>query len=512
MSDEEYLKIIENFKKDNKDDYESGKIRKVFLECLPKYEGGIYNGLINWKGSINYKIYFIYKDIEGFVKIIDYPTKNKITIIYKQNKRTMKTDDFKKCTLGVLIKKVNKEYYYEIGDIIETNTGKIEILEKIKIGKDKIRGYKYQCLVCNNIDTKSEYDIKRKRGCGVCCIGSKKVSEIINSIVSTDPWMIKYFQGGYDEAKLYTRCSNQSIQAICPHCGNVRNKLIKIVDIFRYDSINCPCRDGISYPNKFMFGMLKELNFNFTTEYSPDWIKPKRYDFYIPSMNVIIEMDGELGHGKNKHSKSNISKEESKSIDDYKDEMARQRGIEVIRIDCAYENKNRFNFIKQNASIKLKSVFNLSIINWNKIKEYSLSNLVKEACENKKNNPNLTTGDIGELMGYDRQTILKWLKQGNGIWCNYDPYKEMRNSGTRQGKRNSYEVICVNDGNIFSSACELSRQSLKVYSTKLFQGSISAVCLGNKLYYKGFQFKYIKDLSEEQIKEIQENAKLNQEI
>ena len=43
--------------------------------------------------------------------------------------------------------------------------------------------------------------------------------------------------------------------------------------------------------------------------------------------------------------------EESKSIDDYKDEQARLHNIEVIRIDCNYNSiENRFAYIKQNLS------------------------------------------------------------------------------------------------------------------------------------------------------------------
>lgn len=43
-------------------------MRKMFIEDLPKYEGGN----INWKDSINLYVKFIYYDIEGEVRILNY--------------------------------------------------------------------------------------------------------------------------------------------------------------------------------------------------------------------------------------------------------------------------------------------------------------------------------------------------------------------------------------------------------------------------------------------------------
>ena len=71
-----------------------------------------------------------------------------------------------------------------------------------------------------------------------------------------------------------------------------------------------------------------QLKIDFETEYSPEWIKPKRYDFYFDG--IIVEMDGGLGHG-NYNSLNNMSGEDSKSIDNYKDKMAIEHGIQTQR-------------------------------------------------------------------------------------------------------------------------------------------------------------------------------------
>ena len=90
--------------------------------------------------------------------------------------------------------------------------------------------------------------------------------------------------------------------------------------------------------------VLELLNEDYEYQYSPKWIKPKRYDFYIKNKNLIIEVDGGLGHGNNK-TIDNKTPEETKAIDDYKDKMAEKNGINVIRINCF---KSEWNFIKNN--------------------------------------------------------------------------------------------------------------------------------------------------------------------
>ena len=63
-----------------------------------------------------------------------------------------------------------------------------------------------------------------------------------------------------------------------------------------------------------MYNLLKQLDIKFTKEYSPHWASGRKYDFYIPDKNIIIEMDGGLGHG-HKSFMGKITPEESKKID-----------------------------------------------------------------------------------------------------------------------------------------------------------------------------------------------------
>jgi hypothetical protein len=118
-----------------------------------------------------------------------------------------------------------------------------------------------------------------------------------------------------------------------------------------YELVNITCKNHGSYlqtPAKHVTGsgcpfcvkktegkLLKWLgDNNFTVEYSKrfDWCKNKKclpFDFYIPNLNLILELDG------NQHFfqvKNWISPKETQMIDKYKMECANKNGMSVIRI------------------------------------------------------------------------------------------------------------------------------------------------------------------------------------
>ena len=415
-------------------------MRKVFLDDLPRGGCFINNNSINWKQSIGYNIKFIYDDIKGEIKIINYEDKC-LYIKYLNNPIfTIKTDVFKVCKLGKLLNKYTDDFKLKIGQLIKGDKINLTITDKEhKKGTNNRnrKKYKYKCNICgfdcgehyrnqqfNEEIWVEESSLLRGGGCA-CCNGSKIVVEGINDIPTTAPWMIKYFQGGYDEAKLYTFNSNKKIIPICPDCGKVKDKLMSINGIYSSKSIHCNCSDKISYPNKFMFNLLKQLNVEFTTEYSPDWIKPKRYDFYIPSLSIIIEMDGGLGHGKKQYNKNSKAVEETKNIDNYKNKMAEEHDIEVIRINCEISD---FELIKNNIfKSKINKIFDLNKINWNDIEENSIKNIAKEVCNYKMKNKYATSSYIGKIFSLSVPTIIKYLKLGTDLgWCNYDANIERR--------------------------------------------------------------------------------------
>lgn len=151
--------------------------------------------------------------------------------------------------------------------------------------------------------------------CGVC--DGHKVIKGYNDLWTTDPDSAIWLENSEDGYK-YSAGSNVKVNIKCPHC-NRSLKPKAIFDIVRR-GINCEyCGDKNSYPNKLMNNILKELNVCFDSEFMPDWCKFNlpdgkptygRYDFVLPNIKYIIEMDSGLGHGNNIYTNSGKSKDE----------------------------------------------------------------------------------------------------------------------------------------------------------------------------------------------------------
>lgn len=311
--------------------------------------------------------------------------------------------------------------------------------------------------------------------------------------------MVKFFQGGYDEAKLYTKTSSKKIKPVCPDCGRVKSSFVSISNMYANHSIHCPCSDGVSYPEKFMFYLLENLDIKFFMQPNTNvfkWSKGFRYDFYIPKLNCIIETHGEQ-HYIEKTAFAKKLKEQQED-DRLKEQLARDNGIKYyIVLDC---RKSDLDWVKNSIlNSELAKLFDLSKIDWLKFGEISYSNLIKKVCAIKKNNPNLTSTDISKLMKLSSVTILKYLKKGTKLgWCNYNPKEESAKAKEKSAKmakeRNSKIVEIFKDDKslgIFDSGHELARQSEKLFGVKLDNKHISDVCLGRRCHHRGFTFKYV---------------------
>lgn len=336
-----------------------------------------------------------------------------------------------------------------------------------------------------------ESQVVNKTGCS-CCY-SRVVINGINDLATTAPWMMNYLVDPKDAYK-YTCGSSKRIQVKCPNCGKVKDKYIKISRMNELNGIGCDCGDGISYPNKFMFNILEQLNVKFIKEYSPYWSHGRFYDFYIPSLNLIIEMDGEF-HDKDNRMNFQTQKE-SKMIDDWKDKQANMYGLKVIRIDCNYGcmTANRFDYIKNNVLVsELSKIYDLSNVNWDKSDEFALKNFVKQVCEYYNSNKDkLLIKDICEELNISNTTLLSYLKKGNKFkWCDYNKNYTIATRSKLFQPHNKKRVLCVELNEEFESATECARQLSKRFNKKFGQGNISSVCNCKQKSHNGFIFRYV---------------------
>ena len=239
----------------------------------------------------------------------------------------------------------------------------------------------------------------------------------------TNPELAKLLVNPEDGYK-YTQNSNKPVDWKCPEFGNlIKHKVISSINV---RGLSCPkCGDGISYPEKIMYNVLKEFGIDFTyqlTSKKLKWCNKYKYDFYFKINNEEYVLET---HGKQHYQKAtgyyHETLEEIKQNDELKKGLALQNGIKqenYIVIDCS---KSELEWIKKHIlSSRLAELFNLNKIDWLECHKYACSSLVKKACELWADGIH-STKEIGEMMKLSSTTIIKYLKQGTKLnWCNYD--------------------------------------------------------------------------------------------
>ena len=318
------------------------------------------------------------------------------------------------------------------------------------------RIYNHKCPVCSGLQV---------------CVG-------FNDIWTTNPDLGNLLANPDDGFK-YMQNSNKHTDFKCPVCGYIcKDKSINQVN--RDMDVRCPiCKDGISYPNKFIFNSLLQIKDKLDfldREYRPKWckfeLKEKMrtgvYDIYLGINNkeYIIEMDG--GFHEKLHSKEKYyTLEDIKYIDSMKDKLAIEHNIEMIRIDCSYDYHDRYKYILRNIlNSKLSEILPLELIDFEEANIKSQKSLLVEAC-NLWNN-GYAAHEIMLELNIGKWLVSSYLKQGQkyNLCNNYSAQNStIRSSGTK--------VTCVNTGISYSTIAEPS----KIYN--IDDKGILNCCRGN---------------------------------
>lgn len=317
---------------------------------------------------------------------------------------------------------------------------------------------------------------------------------LTKKIIDTAPEMIKYLKDKSDAYK-YTCKSNKYITVVCPICGHEKQQTI--YNLFK-QGFSCPhCSDKISFPNKLMAAILKQLKVDFINEVTKsksgfEWVGPYRYDFYFETNNqkYFIEMDGEFHYVDHFRTSNEVQKN-----DHEKDMLAEKHNVQMIRINCLYTSVNdRFDLIKNNIiNSKLYYVFDFSMVDWNSAHKDALKNYVVLASQYW--NLGYPVAEISNTLKINRHTTCAYLKIATDVgMCDYNK-KESRS----RIKYNSFHqkrkpVAVYKNGcliNVFRSIISLERESLKLYGIYMHNSNISKVCNGyfDRMY--GYEFAHI---------------------
>lgn len=226
--------------------------------------------------------------------------------------------------------------------------------------------------------------------------------ENCNTLENKRPDLLCYLKNENDKNIMHM--SNLKIDCKCPHCG-VDKKISP--GRLSYYGFSCQnCSDGVSLPEKFMKRILDALKIEYIYQYKPEWSNNKRYDFYIPSLNMIIET-----HGAQHYTKSMFKTdyEYIKNNDDIKYRLSMSNGIEkYIIINCSKSSKE---WLMYNIKNSLIQYINCEGVDYNSIWEEcqrSLAIISKEMFLSGS-----TVKEISHELSIHETTIYKYLKSFN---------------------------------------------------------------------------------------------------
>lgn len=420
-----------------------------------------------------------------------------------------------------------RNWKYNIGDNIKDKNRDMYITNKFlkeytyqKNGKQHIGYYMYYNYNCNICGYKngeiSQSNLNKGVKCSCC--SNRTIVKGINDLGTIHPELKKYFLD--DREYLYSEKSGQYDYFKCPDCGDIKKMSISnlVSNGFYCDN----CSDGVSYPEKFITSLLKQLNINFIHQLSKkdyEWCGYYKYDFYLPDYNAIIEVHGDQHYNKCFTTSNSLTLEEQKERDIIKEKLAKENNISYyIIIDAKYSN---LEYIKNSIinNKKLKDIINVSIVNFEECNEYALNNLVKSVCDFWNKNDNLSSNELCKIFNVSSTAILKYLHIGTKLgWCNYNKEEQIKKYGKRRCGENHHfynkhlsdehktklldgkaKTIREKNEKIIICQYDLEEQLLNIYNANEIKelgfrlDIIKECCRGTRKTYKNYKWSYYHD-------------------
>lgn len=313
------------------------KERYINLDNVPlKKHGNKY--VYNWEKCVDIPAKFKYKETEG-VLYINYLRKKKtgtkktsvLNIKFKNYEQNMVPSTILRCGFGGMLKYKTSDYYYDIGEIVNGS----KVLHKIKMD-DKYgpaKAYEMLCLETNGTFKMRESSLKSgqkspylrgyKIGPGNSLFNEKHILKHLKNI---------------EDAHKYHRKSGKKIEIECKNCGF--EKEIQITDLVKY-GFSCPfCTKGISFPERYMASLLNINGITYEFQKTFPNLKRRRFDFYLPNQNCVIEMNGAQHYQENNF----LDYQSTIKSDEVKKKYCEKHDINYIPINCS---RSTFEFISE---------------------------------------------------------------------------------------------------------------------------------------------------------------------
>ena len=226
--------------------------------------------------------------------------------------------------------------------------------------RDKI---KHGCTVCGGefIISPNNMLKNKKDRCPYCT--NRKVLVGFNDIQTTHPEIAELLVNEADKTN-YTIITQTKLKFKCKICGKIYKTIPSYVS-----SDSCRfCRDGISYPEKFMIGFLDQVDIDYIYQLSSvnfSWCDNYRYDFYfkLNGESYIVETNG-AQHYKTYDGTIFNAAEETMINDENKKKLAEKYVDHYIIVDCRRSEMNFLENAIRNSELSL--IFDMSKISFKK--------------------------------------------------------------------------------------------------------------------------------------------------
>lgn len=252
---------------------------------------------------------------------------------------------------------------------------------------------------------------------------------------------------------------------VCPNCGSIiRAKAINKV-VWR-DHIPCAvCGPDVSRPEKIALCALKQAGVEVECQKIFKWSQLKRYDFFLPELNAIIEVNGAQHYGFGFKNLSGFSLDDQIRNDVMKKDMAISNGVEHYFVIYAADVPAQQ--IVSEISVALASMGITVPISCSKCEQAALSKTVSETAS--LWNDGMTVTEIENKIGRSRNAVISYLKRASDIGlCRYSEYEARKRGNRYRWKSDTQQrrraVRCKTTGVVFDSLAEAVR-AYGIYSS-----------------------------------------------
>ena len=327
----------------------TGITNYIDLSTLPKRGKSI-----DWK-STNHRVPFKYHDIEGHLHLKYSPSQSKTVLIdvtYNNTTFTQQVTNLKRVKLNYITTQ-NKKYTmqdYQVGDIVKG----CEILAI----KKKSDTYFY---LVYNIKEEVHGTISNQKLKAIRTNNYVPHHTVPQSKMLYHHKHIHKYVVNRGDLFNYRHTSRKYIQTVCPNCHIERR--VRVADLIR-DTYSCTCSKSYSsFGERVTQAYLDVLGVDYIREYKFKSLGLKRFDFYLPEFNTVVEVHG-IQHYQ--EVTGYMCHKTTKQSDIEKRQFCKDNGIQYVEIDARRStfkhiigNLNKYTYVEPD-SIKerYRAVYN----------------------------------------------------------------------------------------------------------------------------------------------------------